>query len=60
MGNRSSALIEKADSQWEQIFKCPLESWHKLQQVLFLQYIFTLATLEKGIKMSHKKTVFNI
>jgi hypothetical protein len=26
---KSSSAFEKADSQWEQIFKCRLENWHR-------------------------------
>jgi hypothetical protein len=47
MGNLSSAF-EKADSPWEQTFKCRLESWQKTPINKIFPSVFHLNRLESG------------
>jgi hypothetical protein len=56
MGNLNSAF-KKADSQWEQIFICRLESWQRTPINIISLVCFTLTAWEMVMTTSHQKSI---
>jgi hypothetical protein len=59
MGNLSS-VFEKADSLWEQIFKCCLESWQRTPINIISPVFFTLTYAWEMAMTSHHRRILKM